>query len=214
MGRCNNQCGERGRVSAPSLSAWEFVKQRGVSAMIRFSHGMAQITLVALLAGSGACQNRETGANFDNYKSLAAGVGKADKVVLYEGLPHQSIEKELLNEELKTKKTVQHHGFPFYSEQMQLKEGDAKKLTDLFTDSDSFRPFRGEKKCGGFHPDYCVEWQAGKEVYRCLVCFGCGEVKVFGPKAELYCDMTHKSCEKFKEVLQSYRKHRPKSKDR
>jgi hypothetical protein len=176
------------------------------------SFTIAQVPLLAILVSTGACRTddrRETSTNFDNYKPLAAAVAEADKVVLYEGLPHQAFERNLLDEELKTKKTVQHDGFPFYAEALQLKEADAKELTRLFTDASSFQPFTGHKKCGGFHPDYCIEWHVGPEVYRCLVCFGCHEVKVFGPKAGLYCDIRNQAYDKFKEVLQPYRKQRP-----
>jgi hypothetical protein len=58
-----------------------------------------------------------------------------------------------------------------------------------------------------------VEWHVGKKVYRCLVCFGCHEVKVFGPKKELYCDIVKKAYDTYKEVLQPYRKHRPRTKE-
>lgn len=170
------------------------------------------VSLLSTACGRGPLtRSGETDTNFGNYKLLSEKVGKADKVVLYEGLPHQRSERKLLAAELETKETVQHHGFPFYAEPVKLKEEDAEQLTKLFTDADSFEPFGGYKKCGGFHPDYCIEWHAGQEVYRCLVCFGCGEVKVFGPKTELYCVIVAEAG--FKKVLQPYRKQRPKSQE-
>jgi hypothetical protein len=176
---------------------------------------IVQIALWAIFVSPGFSREkdrRETDTNFDNYKSLAAAIAKADKMVLYEGLPHPLSEGKLLDEELKMKKTVRLHGFPFYARSLQLKERDAKELTKLFTDPNSFKPYRGPKKCGGFHPDYCIEWRVGKEVYQGLLCFGCHEAKVFGPKKELYCDIGKEAYDKFKEVLQPYRKHRPKTK--
>jgi hypothetical protein len=157
---------------------------------------------------------RETDTNFDNYKPLAALVATADKVVLYEGLPHQNWEADLLDAELKSKKTVQIHGFPFYAEPMELKAEDAKTLTTLFTTDGSLQKFGGYKRCGGFHPDYCIEWRIGKDVVRCHVCFGCQEAKVYGPQHELYCDVSDAAYKKFQQTLKSYRKQRPASKDR
>src|SRR5262245_19676184 len=61
-------------------------------------------------------ESRETDTNFDNHRLLAAGIAKADKVSLYEGLPHQLYESELLRQELKSKETVIFNGFPFYAE--------------------------------------------------------------------------------------------------
>ncbi len=177
--------------------------------------GITPIALVAVLFSVGSVRSedrRETDTNFDNYKLLAVkNVAKANKVVLYEGLPHQFFEKNLLTEELKSKKTVRVQGFPFYTETLRLKDRDLKELTELFTDIKSFKPFSGYKKCGGFHPDYCLEWSVGKEVYHCLICFGCYEVKIFAPKAELYCDIEKEAYKKFKQILQPYRKQRPKS---
>jgi hypothetical protein len=34
-------------------------------------------------------------------------------------------EKKVLDKELKTKKTIKHHGFPFYAAPLSLKKGDA-----------------------------------------------------------------------------------------
>ena len=159
-----------------------------------------------------ACTGDKSETNFDNYKPLAEAIGKADRVVLYEGLPHQVFEAKLLETERKEKKTVEHHGFPFYSEPLELKGDDGQKLIALFTDPGSFSKLTEWKRCGGFHPDYLVEYNVGDDVYRMLVCLGCCEVKVYGPKAGLYCDICGKSKEAFEKVLKPYRKNRPEQK--
>jgi hypothetical protein len=172
------------------------------------------LALLALFVPAALCHGeppRGTDTNFDNHKPLAAGIAKADRVTLYEGLPHEASESG--QQELKTKKTVRLHGYPFYAEPLALKESDGKRLTDLVTEASSFAPYRGPKKCGGFHPDYCVEWRVGDEVYRCLVCFGCQEVKLYGPKADLYCDVSQPAYAKLGELLRPYRKQRPKARD-
>ncbi|HJZ58011.1 MAG TPA: hypothetical protein VKE74_23840 [Gemmataceae bacterium] len=163
--------------------------------------------VLLLVALAPAEDKKETDTNFANYKPLAEAIAKADKVVLFEGLPHPAHEKALLDAELKAKKTISDHGFAFYAEPLELKPADAKTLIALFSDPESFRQWRGYKKCGGFHPDYMVEYHVGQDVYRMQVCFGCSEVKVFGPKLELYCDMAK---EPFAKVLRTYQKNRPK----
>jgi hypothetical protein len=173
----------------------------------------ARVALVAILLSTGSSCHLGIDTSFNNHKQLAAAIANGDKVLLYEGLPHQTSEKELLSEELETKNTVQLNGFPFYAEPLPLKGGDAKKLTKLFTDSKSFEPHSDYKLCAGFHPDYCIEWQVSGKVYRCLICFGCYEVKAFGPKTELYCDIAKEAYDQFKEVLQPYRNQRPKPKE-
>ena len=164
------------------------------------------------LTALGADEPKQPDTNFDNLKLLVEGVKKANKVVLYEGLPHQFFDKDLLEQELKNKKTVKVHDYPFYAETLALKDEDAKRLTELFCAADSFAKFRGPKRCGGFHPDYCVEWQDGKGVYHVLVCFGCHEVKCYGPKVDLYCDINNDAYKEFEKVLKPYRKNRPEKK--
>ena len=162
--------------------------------------------LVTVLAGIALCKAEpETDTNFENYKPLAAAIRKADRVVLYEGLPHPGWENEAYERELKSKKTVKFHDWPFYAKPLPLSEKDGKALTKVFTTASNFTEFAGEKKCGGFHPDYCIEWHVGKEIYRSLVCFGCGEVKVYGPRLQLRCD----GGKDFGKVLKSYHNERP-----
>ncbi|MEI8379822.1 MAG: hypothetical protein WCJ09_06825 [Planctomycetota bacterium] len=43
--------------------------------------------------------------------------------------------------------------------------------------------------CGGFHPDWCVEFIAGQDVYQVLVCFGCREARLYGPMNEVFSDL-------------------------
>lgn len=164
---------------------------------------------VALLADTvAAAEPKGTDTNFDNLKPLVEGIRKADKVTLYEGLPHPFEEKRLLEKELKEKKTVMLHGFAFYAQVIGPKEADAKKLAELFGTDGSFVKFGGPKKCGGFHPDWAIEWKAGDDVYRALVCFGCHEVKIYGPKHELHADVRG-AYKPLQSLLKGYDKNRP-----
>ena len=155
------------------------------------------------------CRMGTSPTNFANHGPLAERAAKADKIVLYEGLPHQTIESTLLKEELKSKKTVELHDFPFYADPLPISKHDGEKLTALFTDTNSFSPFVAEKRRGGFHPDYCIEWHVGHELYRCLVCFGCHEIKAYGPEQMVRCDIQNHAYEQFERVLKPHRKQRP-----
>jgi hypothetical protein len=141
-----------------------------------------------------------------------ATIGQADRLTLFEGLPHQLIERELLASERKTKQTVDLHGYPFYSEPLALMPEDAEKLKALLGDATRFASFSGEKRCGGFHPDYAVEWTVEGQVYHCLVCFGCGEVKIYGPLGESRFDMERDTEKRLRSVLWAYEKNRPAAK--
>jgi hypothetical protein len=152
---------------------------------------------------------REPSTDFRNHRVFAGRLQKADKILLFEGLPHQLFAAELLEQELRTKKTVNVHAFPFYEEPLELKQADATELTLVFRDRKSFKSYHGLKACGGFHPDYCVEWHIGQEIDRALICFGCHEVMLFGSGSELYCDMADKASERLWGLLEPYHKNRP-----
>jgi hypothetical protein len=147
--------------------------------------------------------------NLANHKPLAAVIAKADKVVVYEGLPHQLWEKELLADEKKTKKTIELHDFPFYAAPIAPKDADRQQLTAVLGDATSLTQFVGEKRCGGFHPDWCIEWHAGDNVVRCLVCFGCREVKLHGHAGPLHADLSQAAAEKLATTLEVYKTQRP-----
>src|SRR5262245_61463170 len=152
--------------------------------------------VLALLLTASGCGSKGIGGNRDDasegsgdYKALFETVRKADRLVLSEGLPHQGNERELFAEEKRSKKHVMINSFPFYPEPLDLSSDDAGQLKALLGDPEAFSPFTAEKKCGGFHPDYCVEWSADGRVHRCLICLGCDEVKVYGPDSGVRCDM-------------------------
>jgi hypothetical protein len=180
-----------------------------------------------------ARQPRATGDDasleFKNYHPLAEAIRKLTTVTLLEGLPHQYFEKEELARELKKQRTVKLHGFPFYEERLPLSLEDGKRLTELFCDGKSIQKslylpeherrktnpdgsvtlHEVSKACGGYHPDYCIEWHSDVGVYRMLVCFGCGEAKIYGPKHSLYCDLDSCGDSVWQSVLEKYQKNRP-----
>ncbi len=132
-----------------------------------------------------------------------------DKITLYEGLPHQMYEAESLAKELK-KPTIEKGEFPFYRDPLALKEADARELGAILTDPDTIRPFEGEKKCGGFHPDYAIVVSARGEETNYLICFGCGEAKVCRPdRSESRYDLGHDAKSRLSVILKPYRKNRP-----
>ena len=146
---------------------------------------------------------------FENAKEFVASVKKANRATLYEGLPHQFFEQSSLDKELKGKKTVRFGDFPFYQETIPLKDKDFVTLQSIFGNIDEFKPYSGEKKCGGFHPDYCIEWYADDLLCRVLVCFGCGEIKAYCRKTGVHCDVASGVDDRLVETLKPYRKNRP-----
>jgi hypothetical protein len=171
----------------------------------------AILTAAILVSAATGCSSRPTPTDrrFDPNKWLFATIRDADRVALYEGLPHQFFEGNLLAEEKQSKPAVELHGYWFYAGSLDLKDSDRAKLVATLGSEESFAPLPDGvvKACGGFHPDFAVEWAAGDRVYRCLICFGCGEAKVFGPGGELHCDLVDR--DPLKRVLVPYQKNRP-----
>lgn len=142
--------------------------------------------------------------------SLGETLPQAEGLVLYEGLPHQMYEEDAYRAEVSSAKTIQLAGYPFYQTPLTLRGEDLKSLRAMLEDGDLLDEFTGEKKCGGFHPDYAVEWSSGGETFRVFLCFGCGEALVEGPrgKVERY-DLVRGKREGLIELLKKQRKNRP-----
>jgi hypothetical protein len=159
-------------------------------------------------------QPKQIGTDFGRLPSILDGIRKSEEVVLYEGLPSEFWEPQLLEREVNRKKTIRLHGYPFYDERLALKGADAEQFTALFSAERSFKRYRGPKVCGGYHPDYCVEWKTGDAATRALVCLECGEVKIFGLRSELHCDLSPESGKRLSQWLSTYQKNRPAAESR
>jgi hypothetical protein len=85
----------------------------------------------------------------------------------------------------------------------------ARRLTQVLSDAESLQRFGGEKKCGGFHPDYAIEWVRGADRYQAQICFGCGEAKLFGPGIDSRHTLSAGAATQLKDVLATYRRNRP-----
>jgi hypothetical protein len=149
-----------------------------------------------------------------DFAPLAKIVGNADTVVLYEGLPHQTAEKELLAKELAEKKTFSNGEFYFYTEPMPLSKQEAAALTDVFNGADAFSNDAAGSwgsKCGSYHPDFAIEWKRGDSVVRIGICFGCGESKIHSGPSKLYLSLSTEAEEKLRALLKDRWQNRPKS---
>jgi hypothetical protein len=149
------------------------------------------------------------GCSGSSARAFASGITSAEAVTLFEGLPHGGFEGDKLESERRSKPVVELHGYSFYKELLDLRPEDAKRLTEILGDAEALKSFSGEKKCGGFHPDYAAEWKRGASSYQALICFGCNEVKLFGPDIESRHDLSDGANEKLEALLGGYRKNRP-----
>ncbi len=145
------------------------------------------------------------------FTPITKDIGRGSSLTLYEGLPHQSWDAELLKKELATKKTVTIHGYPFYERPLSVSPTDVEKLRGLSAAAASFSPYGGPKACGAYHPDYCLSWKEGEAVYDLLICFSCHEMKFYGPKHESLADIRKDAFDQFQVILKRYQDQRPKA---
>lgn len=135
-----------------------------------------------LAGGAGAVWNWGIRERAELPSEFREGVRRADRAVLYEGLPHHNYEPELLKKEWGEKRTIDLGGFPFYERPLDWKGDTADRLAALVTDPLRLKDMgTAEKKCGGFHPDYAVVWEGDGGRALALVCLGCGDVLLIGP---------------------------------
>jgi len=165
-----------------------------------------------LLIGAGAATwhfaNRERA---DLPPGLIEAVRSADRVTLYEGLPHQDYEASLLASERATHPVLELGGFPFYERPVSWRADDTEQLATWLTDPLGITTrHAGWGSCGSFHPDYALVWDgpAGRAV--ALVCLTCGEVRLVGtadPAGTLY--RLGRRRDEVRNVLGEYREQRP-----
>jgi hypothetical protein len=148
-------------------------------------------------------------AELKQFNLLSEVINRATEFTLYEGLPHQRLERRQLQIELDTMKTVRLQGYPFYEQTLEVSDEVVKLLRQLCISASSFETNKGPKRCGGFHPDYCLVWKDGDTTCRLLICFGCREMKLHSPDLELLVDVQPDAYKKFGDLLKPLRNQRP-----
>jgi hypothetical protein len=147
--------------------------------------------------------------NFDRLGDILSGISGAGDLLLYEGLPSEFWEPQLRQKALKEEETIALHGYAVYDDARQLPAEEADPLTSLLSTKESFAPRRAGKACGGFQPEFCLEWTGGGAATQALISLECGEVKLFGPKGELYCDLVPAASQKLKPLLTRHQNRPP-----
>ncbi len=138
--------------------------------------------LVILFLGSFALLKWRNKADIGSYPaSFLAAVKSAKSFRVYEGFAREGIPDAKRLEEIAKQKKIgkQIREFDFYVEPVKLSEADAKQLLQLLNKPSTYldTPYRPD--CGGFHPDFAIEWEVDGQLYHLLLCFGCGEVQCF-----------------------------------
>jgi len=122
---------------------------------------------------------------------------------LLEGLPNENTEAKLYRAEKKANQTVKRAGFLFYPTPITPSPADEQALVTALSQPGAVAEFSGAMKmCGGFHPDFAILWNdAAGAAYEAQICFGCEEIKLFGPNNELYADLAPETYAALRNVL-------------
>lgn len=164
--------------------------------------------ILALIVTLSAIAEDEKSPTIEASAIYRATVVSAKSITVYEGLPHQGWDSELLAIEIQRKDTKKIWEYPFYTPSVAATNSD--DLRQLLSRSDSIVTYGGPKGCGGYHPDYCISWQAGEITYYALVCFGCHEIVFYDGKTALFYDLDENAYEQYKKLLANYEAKRPK----
>lgn len=151
-----------------------------------------------------ASERSAPGTQFESLAELRAAVRSASDVTILEGLPGM-IRGGIPR--CDSTKIVELHGYWFFADPIRLRGKKAQPFANVVGDSLAFAQWGGAKQCGGFHPDFCLEWRRGQETHRALICFGCHEMKYYGPRAAVLCDVPSPDYKELKRLLEPYRSH-------
>ena len=138
-------------------------------------------------------------------------IAVAKEIRVYEGLPHQMFERDLMKKELERLDIIKIATFPFYTPFIVPK--DDSSLKAVLSAPASLELFAGEKMCGGFHPDYCISWNKDAKAFNALICFGCHEIILETEGRRFRYDLSRKAYTELKNILSSYGTKRPKKKN-
>lgn len=149
-----------------------------------------------------------TTAQFEPFAERVRAAGALD-VTLLEGLPHQLVEHSAFLGERRARKTVEVGGYFFYQSSLPLSPPEAADLRTTCLDPQTYGPYSGPKRCGGFHPDYALRWGRGRAAVYTLVCFGCHETQTLDGKRCLIADLPEPAFRRLEATLAKRRSQRP-----
>ena len=145
------------------------------------------------------------------FEELLKSFRSADTLYVYEGLPHQYEERDLLEQEQKRSDTVQLGGYPFYTPRVLMDPTQTTKLLEHINQPETFYIRLGEPLDCGFHPDYAVSWMAGTSQRFALLCFGCHQARflIDLDKDDSYEERDMNHVNQLKEIMKAYQSKRP-----
>lgn len=170
---------------------WEFLKSR----------------LPNRIATDAPVVDREITDSFRFVPAALKFIEESETTTVFEGLPHQNQESELLKSARDKIEETMIGEFPFYPHPQGLRKEDEPALREILRLPGCFRPYIYLRPCGGFHPDYAIRFTKGDEHCDLLLCFGCDDARILHEGKVIHCHIFKK---RWQDLLAGYAKHRPK----
>ena len=140
--------------------------------------------------------------SYVNWRQFGLSLNTASSVYVYEGTPRDF---DIKKRDLK-RPTVTIDGFEFYADARKLDSAKVEAINTLIRDRTVFLDYRGMKLCGGFHPNYCIEWRFEAEHQtwhsRAFACLGCHEWRLLDHASALHADMAGLAVSKLISILE------------
>jgi hypothetical protein len=170
----------------------------------------AALASLVLLVGCSSARGLRPSESLEDLPRVLELLQNADKVDLFEGLPHQSMEPALYNQERARTRTVEHDGFAFYETPIAVNGKTTADLLGFVTEAANYStyPDGALKACGGFHPDWLIEAVHGAETAHLHICLGCEDFRVYEEgEMVLWCEIA--DVKSLAELLEPLRTNRP-----
>lgn len=134
---------------------------------------------------------------------------QASKVEVFEGLPHQMFEPELLAQEQQRSDVFQNRDFDFYEPALSLPGDEFDCFISRVVSRRTYRAWRGFKACGGFHPDFLLRFHSADGTIDVQICLGCGEALLFGRDGYSYVEISEFARNNWQTLREKSRTKRP-----
>lgn len=172
---------------------------------------LKRLSLWAWILAIGCSSDRlHPSDSLDELPTLLGHFRQAERLELFEGLPHQHMEKDQYERERARTQTIELDGYSFYATPISLDEKTTATLRRLVTSSANYQAYPGDvaKACGGFHPDWLLAATVGSDVYRLHICFGCHDFRIYAnDDMLLWCEIA--DVDQLAAVLKPLRNSRP-----
>ena len=169
---------------------------------------LARLAFLSAVLTLGAGAHPHVEPPVEESKAERNALAGSKTLTLSEGLPHPAKEASLFAKEAKRRDIMTLADFKFYTPELKPDPQRDQRLRKLLADPASLAMW-SQKRCGGFHPDWVVNWRSGRKDIHALICFGCKEVMILSPDQQLRYNLTPAAFTKLQAELTPLKSKRP-----